>query len=69
MADAAGFHLDAHLSSSGLRSRALDDFEITSRLAYLDGFHANPFLFLYDVRERSGELCGNFLAGGIGHFV
>src|ERR1700722_17892230 len=44
MADAAGFHLDAHLPASGLRSWSLDDFEITSRLANLDGLHANPFL-------------------------
>jgi hypothetical protein len=44
VADAAGFHPDAHLPSCGLWLGALDDFEITSGLANLYGFHANSFL-------------------------
>ena len=64
--DAAGFHLDAHLPASGLRSWALDDFETTSRLADLDGLHANPFLCDVNILVSCYE---NFLAGGIEHFV
>jgi hypothetical protein len=44
VADTAGFHLDAYLPASGLWRRALDDFETTSWLADLYGFHANSFL-------------------------
>jgi len=46
VADAAGFNLDAHLIASGLRRGALDDFEVSSGLADLHGFHANLFRLL-----------------------
>jgi hypothetical protein len=45
VAQAAGFHLDAYLPASRLRRRTLNDFEITSGLADLNGFHLNPFLW------------------------
>ena len=60
VADTAGFHLDAHLPAPGLRNRALDDFEITSWLTDLNGFHANSFLYgLY--KGCDGKFCGGFL--------
>jgi hypothetical protein len=39
VADAAGLHLDAHLSCCGLGNLALDDLEIRSRLRNLRHFH------------------------------
>ena len=39
VADAAGFDLDAHLAAGGFGDGALDDFEISSGFADLDGFH------------------------------
>jgi hypothetical protein len=60
VADTAGFHLDAHLPAPGLRHRALDDLEITSWLADLNGFHANSFLCgVY--QGCDGKSCEGFL--------
>jgi hypothetical protein len=42
MADAARFHLDAHLATAGLGNWTLDNFEISARLADLNGFHRGP---------------------------
>ena len=47
VADAAGFDFDAHLSSGGLRDRALDYFKDSSRFAYLHGLHAKHSSVLY----------------------
>jgi hypothetical protein len=41
VADAAGFDFDAHLPAPGLGSWTLDDFEISTWLADLNGFHKN----------------------------
>jgi len=37
--DAARFYLDTNLATAWLRDRALDDFEISTWLADLNGFH------------------------------
>ncbi len=39
VADAASFNLDSDLGAAGLRNRALDYFEISTRLTDLYGFH------------------------------
>jgi hypothetical protein len=46
VADAACFDLDPHLPASGLRDRALNHFEISSRFADLHGFHARHLSIL-----------------------
>jgi hypothetical protein len=43
VADAARFHLDANLAATRLGHGALNDFEITSGLADLHGFHTGSF--------------------------
>jgi hypothetical protein len=40
--DAARFYLDTNLATGGLRDWALDDFEIFTWLADLNGFHGGP---------------------------
>src|SRR6185369_2036465 len=40
VADAASFNLDPNLGTTRLRNRALHDFEISTRLADLRGFHS-----------------------------
>src|SRR5690242_8653190 len=42
VAYAAGFHFDTNLATGGLGDRAVDQFEISTRLADLNGFHRRP---------------------------
>jgi hypothetical protein len=46
--DAARFYLDTNLATVWLRDRALDDFEISTWLADLNGFHGGTSFNLED---------------------
>jgi hypothetical protein len=64
VADATSLHLDANLSSLGLRNLALDDFEISSRLGNRRRFHGR-----YSNSCSCHVAVDSFPQAGVSHLV